>query len=315
MRIFKNQAGQNKYTAISKKKRVTSRHEMLLSRMKSEHTARVTEIENLNNQEVAQFQQDFEKALEDVEQWGEACVNKEVSAIQNRIHSTTKAMEKAQQSFSLSRTEDENFELSSAKKTLSFEADRIERLEETLKQKSQSRLDLLNSLKDRLSESVSTLEELERDHSTKMSTLSMNIQSADRRHAAKVSTMTEKHNKEMRPLQRQQRQLEAKSKSLEKTIASMTEKAEEELQVLALSASELRNEAELARESSKIIMEEAPPADLQGDRKRLLEAQTRLADKENALCQARVDNENLKREIARLRHEKMIQTRRALFRK
>ena len=315
MRRFKNQAGWDRNTMQGKRQAVISEHEMVISRMKASHAAKMSEIEKVHNEEIAQYQEDFQKALDEVEEWGKQCIQRETSAIDSKLQSTTQALQKAKATKDLSQSEQEKYELDSSQKTLRLEAKRIQRLEESLNMKTQNRLDILTSLKERLAESIATLEDLDREHANKMNGVTSEIETADRRYSNKVAQLNDKRERDLGNLKRRLSALTSKTHTLEKAMNAASRRAQAEFESMQVSTNELRTEVNLAKEASKSAASEIPKADLAGEMEALNKSQAELASKENRLLQCRTENESLKREIARLRHEKMIQTRREFLKK
>lgn len=310
LRRFKNQAGWEHNNIQGKRQAIISEHEMVISRMKAQHAAKMSEIEKLHSEEIAHYQEDFQKALDEVEEWGQQCIQRETSAIDSKLQSTTQALQKARQTKDLSQSEQEKYELDTSQKTLKFEAKRIQRLEESLNMKTQNRLDVLTSLKERLAESIATLEDLERDHTNRMGGITSEIETTDRRYNTKVAQLNDKRNRDLGNLQRRLEALTAKTRTLEKAMTATAKRAQDEFESMQVSANELRNEVSIAKEAAKSAASEIPKTDLTGEIDALNKSQAELATKENQLMQFRTENESLKREIARLRHEKMIQMRR-----
>lgn len=309
LRRFKSHANYRMSQSQGKQKLGVSQHNVVLSHMKSEHAVRLTDIEHAHNDEVAKYQDDFQRTLEEVEQWGDDAIRRETSEIESRIERTTQAIEKTKSIESVVQDESERYERESGQKTMKFDVGRIKRLEAALKQKTQDRLAVLNGLKDRLAESIGTLEDLERDHASKMNSLTGNLEAADRAYEKKTTAMREKHEKEMRTTKNRLNGIVARRKILEKSMAQASRQAQLEMENVQVNTSELRTQADLVREATKASVSDTTSMDIATTSKSLKDAKTELADRENRLLQMRVDNENMKREVARLKHEKIMQAR------
>jgi chromosome segregation ATPase len=193
---------------------------------------------------------------------------------------------------------------------LDFERTRLDGLEDRVKQLSQERLDKLNGLKDRLAESLNVLEDLERAHCKKVEQFKSRLDAEDRAYQGKLAKLAEEQKKTIAAMAREHAQLVQRAKSQEKAVQQLETQSESERDRADEEIAKLRKDIDTALAESKCDdAEKQTNATLSSTMQTLQRTEQILAEKENDVVKLRMENESLKREVARIRHEGLIAAR------
>jgi hypothetical protein len=312
LRIFTNQRTQIHTQEAGKEKRQQTHREAVLAQLRADHVRQLCDLERMNEEEVASFQQEFEQALEDAEKWGEqhiATTSADVDRELERVHS---AIERERNTGpESSHDPNESADMECLRQLLDFERTRIDSLEDRVKQLSQERLDKLNGLKDRLGESLNTLEDLERAHGKRVEQFKSRSEAEDRVYQTKLAKLTEEQKKTVAALGREHASLVQKVKAQEKAVQRLESQSESERDRADGEIAKLQKDIDTALAESKCDdAEKQTNATLSSTLQSLERTEQILAEKENDVLKLRMENEALKREVARIRHEGLIAARR-----
>jgi hypothetical protein len=169
LRIFTNQTTQSQEQSSGKEKKQQSERDAIMAQLRADHVQRISEIEQGHADEITECQQDFQKVIEQLNAWSQQQVAKASADVEADLGRTASAIERERTDIRNMEDPNKSAEAECARQSLEFETNRIQGLEEKVKQLSQERLDRLNLLKDRLADSLNILEELERVHAKKWS--------------------------------------------------------------------------------------------------------------------------------------------------
>jgi chromosome segregation ATPase len=284
----------------------------MLAHVRSEHARQLADLERANDEEVMQYQSDFEQALEDVDRWGEQCIERESREIDHKINRAAAAIERTRDQPEVVTDEEREAEIECVKKTIEIENDRIQNLEEKLRGMSAERLEHLSSLKEQLSESLATLEGLEKDHAKKMGGFSSQMASLDRQHSAKIQRANEDHTKAIQTLTTKYENLVKKGRTLERNLLKIEATSRAERDKMERETTHFRKEVHTALEESKCDdAQKQSSSEVAALSQSVDSAEAQLGQRENELLRLRTEGEMMKREISRLRHEKELAVRRA----
>jgi hypothetical protein len=311
LRIITNQTGQSQAQSGGKEKKQQSERDAIMAQLRVDHVQRISEIEQSNADEIAQCQQDFQNVLEQLNTWSQQRVAKASADVESDLARTTSAIDRERADIRRLEEPNESVEVECARQSLEFEASRIQSLEDKIQQLSQERLNRLNLLKDRLSESLNILEELEKSHTKKMDSFRNHLEVKDRQYQAKVSKMTDDHRKAVQAQNWQLESIRGRLRTQEKALEHAEGRSPIDRNRAEQEAIQLKKDLEMALAEAKPDDSEVQAsADLAKSMTALEATEKVLAEKENRLLQLRTENENLKREIGRLKHESLLLARR-----
>ena len=297
-----------KLTGTSKKE--IAEHNAEIATLKAKHEQTIIELQEAHVRQIMDFQRDFEATLKQVDKWADSCVEQKTASINAQLERTNVALDKTKQTLASTSTLTKDTEMQAATQSLEYETDRIQRLEEKLKQKNQDRLDMLMGLKMRLNECIATLEETENNHSNEMSSYIYKLDAVDKKYEERMNKEAEKHEKEQFALKRQLEALKRKIASYQTQMEKMSIRAREQISSIEQESSQVLASVRISS-ANAITSISSEVTDVMASTKSLQQTEKLLAEKENELLRARTDNESLKREIARLHHEALIKERRA----
>ncbi|OHS99635.1 hypothetical protein TRFO_33869 [Tritrichomonas foetus] len=309
----------NRYRRISEQqsqkltgntKKEIAEHQAEIASMKALHEKAMLELQEKHAREILDFQHDFETTLKEVDKWAESCLEQKTVAIDAQIDRTSVALDKTKQTLSITNSINQSKEMNASLHSLEYEADRIQRLEEKLKQRNQDRLDLLLSLKARLAECIQALEETDNNHANEMNGYIFKLEQIDKRYEERMNKEVEKHEKDQFNLRRQLDALKRKIASYQNQMERISQKAREQITTIEQNNSQLMASVHISS-ANAITTISSENIDIISSNKNLEQVERILSQKENDLLRARTENESLKREIARLRHEALIKERRA----
>lgn len=291
-------------------KKEIAEHNAAIASMNAQHAKDLIELQEKHSREILSLQRDFEDTLKEVDRWAQSCIEQKTFAIDQQLGKTTIAIDQTKQSLAMSSNEVQNDSVVGTQQQLEYETDRIRRLEEKLKTRNQERLDTLLALKSRLAECTQVLEEVDQNHTNAMNNYVYKLESTDKRYEERVQKEAEKHEKELFAYQRQLENLKRKINSYQNQIERTSIRSREKIASVEQNSVQIMTSVHISS-ANAITTISTETTDINNANKNLEQAELALAQKENELLQARTENESLKREIARLRHEALIKERRA----
>lgn len=297
--------------ATGKEKRYQASIETVVAKLKKEHHSVMKELQERHSQEIAAVYQAYQEEIAEIEKVTNQKIKQRTGPVEELLAQTQNQYKRMVEAQS---TVDKTLELESMEDIRviqELELERQRRLESAIEARNQERLESLLQAKSRLSDCVATLEEMDRNHASKMQSYMTRIETMDSRYQDQMKRETEKHNRVVEQLKRRQYDLDARSAALERTRSKIErnhkrqiEQAIQEGESLKLSieAHEARSQ-QTAQESGKV----------QAWAAKLEQLKKKLESSENNLMQARTENEAMKREIARLKHEARMARRRPVL--
>lgn len=275
----------------------------------SQHAKVLINLQEQHSQQIMQLQREFEETLKSVDKWAESCVFQKTQSINQQLDRTQAAIDRTKQTLTLSTNSIQRDETNSLGPQLDYEVDRIRRLEDKLKEMNQDRLDTLLSLKSRLLDSMTVLEDVDQGHANRMKDYGQKLEEIDRKYDETLKEEAEKHEKEMFTYTNQLNGLKRKVNNYQNQIEKSTNRTRERIATIEQANEEIKSSIRIVS-TNTVNSTVNESVDINGATKSLQHTQYSLAQKNNELLQARTENESLKREIARLRHEALIKERR-----
>jgi chromosome segregation ATPase len=173
--------------------------------------------------------------------------------------------------------------------------------------RNEERLESLLQAKARLFDCVRTLEEMERNHTSRMASFKTRLDQIDLNYSEKLKRDSEGHGRRCDTLNRRKSELATRAALLKKTIGKIgrhhkrqVEKAVREAEMLKTSLVSVEAKNKIAEEENEKVQAWTGKAQ---------ELRRRLEERENALVQARNQNDAMKRELARIQHQARLDRR------
>lgn len=292
-----------------KQRRHRASLETLKANMISQHSENVQKLTREQASAISQIHSNFENEISKIEEYAEGIINKKCKQINSDISKTEEIYENIRKCLALSSGK-ENEELEEEmRQTYAFEANRVKRLENLLKERSKERLDSLLQVKSQLAECVGHLETLEKEHIIKMEGLRQSIKTIDLKYDDRLKRIREKHIRELEPLMRKHKELNQKVAYAMKNLEQTDHQHKQALTVINREADQLKVEYRniCSRENQIVELDDHVVT----TNNNLNNLRMQLKEKEMLLHEYRVRNEILKREAARLKHEARVGKRRA----
>lgn len=290
--------------------KANAEHKARIALIKANHSKKVAESQKLHDDEMIKYHSDYEKTLKEVEEWSKTMVDNHTKDIDDQIEHVMNLMDKIRNAIPQS-DEETGDQINDAKRLLEFDLNQTSRLEEDLKRKTEERLEILSQLKEKLFESVSTLEELDSHHANVMRNISGKISTIDERYQEKIKQETEKQNHIKNELETKLNDLNFKIAAVQRLINATEDNAKSKLEQVSQEADSLKSDV-MIFSTSQPPNNSMEQTELMNSTREYDDVEKLLSVKENELIQTRTQNESLKREIARLKHEELIRQKRAL---
>ena len=303
---YKSDQAQEQKRGAKHRRAISQRsHQAKLTAM---HHAAVAELEEKNQEECKALSLDFEAQVEQVDNYVQEKLSKRVEPIEEKMKKVQAMIEKYQAKLEGVPElldpipEEDNIE---ARK---FELERIKSLEEKLKEQNKMRMESLVAAKPPLQECVGTLEQMEQSQSTKMEALKNKITNMDAKYDERVRVAAEKHTRQKETMKRKIKDAKTRASQAHKSLKHIEKHYRNEMTSITAENEQLRVDYQMAvaREQERKMEE----TETKQTNTHVEDQMKVLKDRENVLLQMRNDNENLKRAIARIEHERRVAKRR-----
>jgi chromosome segregation ATPase len=287
---------------VSGREKVIRAHtETILAKMRTDHHIQMQEVQAKQNQEISALHQSFNEMVSELERVSVQAIAKKTSAIDHLLEQTQSRYSQLQAKVSGSDSELDLETARDLESLQSIEMSRQERLEAQLQSRNEERLQSLLQAKSRLSDCVVALEEMEHNHKCRMATFKSQLDAMDTAYTEKVTRAKERQQRLVDTLTRREAQYTERARSLERIIRKIQRHHTIQVETAVAQGETLQKDVVAADATSQAIADQKARIDSWEAKKDQL--RKRLEAGENELTQARMDNETMKREIARLQYE------------
>lgn len=292
---------------IGRKKRSQAQIDAKIARMKADHHSKIQEIQQLHSDEIKSMQHDFEDTMAQLDQITREKTQKRVGPIEDVMKQTEMTIKKMKDSFGSSERAAETEAINDIKSLQELQYSRQQRLEVAVQKRNQERLESLVQAKTRLSDCVNTLEEMERNHTISMENYKRQLEAMDNRYQEKIKRDSERQNRTTEGLSRKYAEYEKRYRALQRTIKKIKQHHQQQIEEAVREGETLKLTA--AAYETQTTQSTKEISKIQSNNKLLIDLKRKLETRENELAQARTNNESMKREIARLKHEIRLRKR------
>lgn len=294
--------------SAGREKRHKANLDTFIASMNTRHHRLMQELQERHAQELSSIHQSFRENIAQIEQLMHEKIQQKTGPVEDLLKKTQTQYQKLVDTQGISAKSLEADALEDIRGLQELEFQRQKRLEATLAARNQERLDSLLQGKARLSDCVNTLEEMERNHASSMETYKTKLETMDQCYHERVKRETERHSRVVESLKRKQSEIEKRADALQKTVQRIQKCHKRQVEDAVREGEMLRTTIESTEAKSQ--QGERETAKVQEWTNKLQQLKKKLENSENTLMQARTDNETMKREIARLKHEAVMATRR-----
>jgi hypothetical protein len=293
--------------SLGRKKRIEANLGTVVAQLKTRHESFVRELLEENTAEIECINKEYQSKLRDLESIAQRTILAKTRPIEDALNETQSL--RLQDSKNLRQSELEREDRENTMSLLEIDSNRQRRLEATIRARTRERHTSLLQAKDRLSECNATLEEMERKHNTFCSNFQSKLDNLDIRHQEKVKREKERRDREISSLRRRAEELHKKEKALDRTVQKIESRLRIQIENAVKEGEYVKNEMNV---KSNVSLDERHGERLETWLQNLEDLRRKLGLRDSELLKARTDNESMKREIGRLKHEiRMGKRRRA----
>ena len=305
---------QKKQESIGKETRNAITKEALVSQIKSSHYLALSRMGEEQTKQIQIIHNDVENYFGQVEEWMNEKLQQRLKPINAKIEHVKARIEKIRKQATTKQNEKHDVsDMQSLTMSTKTDEDIIHRLEETYKEKSNQKLESLQSCQQQLSDCLNVLEEMKRTFQLKVDDYQRQLQAIDNKQKEKLAKETDKQKKELSQLEAKLRETTKRAEDIQKATNASTAAMRMKLNTIINDSQSLRT---VAVTPSKFNASAAPVDtvnELNYENDRLAALIRKREEDENRLTDARTKNEMLKREIARVKHEIRVRRHRESF--
>jgi chromosome segregation ATPase len=283
--------------------------EALINRLRADHHRVMQDLQERHSEEVTALHQSYEEAIAELEQRSIQKITAKTAPIDEMLDQAQSQLGKLQETMGTADRALEKDALGDIAALQELEHAQHRRLESVIQTRNEERLESLLQAKTRLSDCVRTLEEMERNHTSRMASFKSRLDQMDVNYNEKLKRNSDAHARTCDTLNRRKGELETRARLLEKTIKKIGRHHRKQVEKAAREGERLKTSLASVEAKNKLTKEESEK--VQGWTGKAQELKRRLDERENALGQARNDNDAMKRELARLQHQASLARRKA----
>ncbi|KAH0794140.1 hypothetical protein GPJ56_002018 [Histomonas meleagridis] len=293
-------------TKDGKEKRKSVIYKTKISQFNSRYQNAIQQLIEQQSKEIQEINDDFESTLLEIEAHNQNLIEEKCQPIERQIQITTHKIEQTKEK--IQKIQGKTITIEEDLIT-DFDSQRISSLEESIQNSNNERLKRLIRAKNQLTDCVRSLENMESNHTAQIENLQQQLTDIETDYQNKLKNKTDQINQLSKIYHKKIADLENKNKILKKSLqlneanfqTLMTSAANESAQV----TKSITNIKRSQRESLSKCNE------MQSAKFDYDELKRKLEKSEKELIKEREENDRLKREIARIVHQRKIAKRRA----
>lgn len=316
---------------VNRRKQVSI--DTMISKLKKEYNLQLQQIESSHTQQINDLTKDYENSIKEIGKNSDIIIEKQIEPINKAIEDTKADLQKIKYEYKAITSGNQSYISNSSinssmdaefRSSHESEVESIRKLEKQIQKQNQERLNSILQGKTKLQECVETIDEMEKNHNTEMENYKAKLDALDQMYQDKIRIRSEKHHKTIEKLTRKLSEYNDKINSIQNTIQkvqnhhkSQIDKALAEGDSLSSQISEKARQYSASFSGININISKSKTdinysndySDTNDESNRLIKLKERLEKSENELYKARTENESLKREVARLKHEEKMAPR------
>lgn len=317
-----NYMTQRKYIQLGINKRKQVSIDTIISKMKTEYNLQIQELETSHSNQISNLNKEYENSMKEIERHSDIKLEEQIGPINKAIEDTKEYLKQIKYEYQALTSNNSSFsQVTTNDEFSSFhdnEIESIKNLEKKIQKQNQERLNSILQGKAKLQECVETIDEMEKTHSTEMENFKSKLDALDKMYQDKIRIKSEKHHKTIEKLTQKLKEYNQKINSIQNTIQkvqnhhkmqidkalaegdNLSSQISEKAKQYSASFSGLNINVSKHKSNVSYFNEYSEASD---EKSKLSMLKEKLEKTENQLFKERTENESLKREIARLKHE------------
>ena len=315
---LKNHIDQEKEFKNGEKQKRQITKQSKLAQMNSEYQAQVLNMQKQQALLVEAMQKDFEASLDKVQKNGqneslklEKTYNQQITLLENQLDKTHDSIDQTKSSSDIERYAEEE--------SNAIMQERIEQLQQQVKEKQEERAKNLQISRDKLQSCVNKIEEDGKAHQDKIDDLKQQLQKLEENFNDKVKQLKDEYQRTIPKLKKKVKDKQVKYNKIKKEVHNFKETHGEELNKLLQETYKMQSDLSyyqrmsvyqtqtLTMKNDVDIQQNIEMNEMYGELQRELKA------KEDQLLKEQNLNNDLKRNISRLQFEKKYAKKKALL--
>lgn len=288
-------------------RRKTASFNALIARAKANYHSQLQSIQKQHMEEITELQNDFEIQLQRFPKTNDASsssikqVEEQIENYKNKIEAYRTQTIKIQQENKKFESEFGNPDEAVEGENLAIDFSPIEKLQDAIKQRQMERFENLNQSKQKLSQCIDMLESMSNDHMRNVNEKQQQIRELEEDYNLNLQRIEEKHNTSMELLKIQLSEVEKTTRAFLRAAKHLGS-ANHKQMVEAIHELDIKKQKSFEI-TDKDVLEADEKAQRQQLKKEISKLRRRLKHGEDDLLQLQQDNQDIKREVWRLKHE------------
>ena len=311
---------------IGRNRRQQASLDTYISSLRKNHCLKLQEIQERHSQDLLSLQKEYQHSLDCIQKKSKSQIEKKNSKYDELIQNEKNILKQMELELTQIRNYTNYAKSAPPREVISNHDEQIKRqkqLQRTILKRNQERLDAMNEGKARLADCIATLDDMESNHASEIENYKIKLEALDQRYQAKIVREKENHRREVDAIKKRIEANNYRSNNLQKTIDKVQKHHKMQIKT-ALEEGEVfqqmstgTNRSSKSNATNGIYEFQGKYASYTSDGKSVDDLMNHLnhlkkilEEKENELMKERTDNESLKRELGRLKHEERMEKRR-----
>lgn len=269
-----------------------------MSLIKAQYYKEIQKLKQKQAQELENIHDSFSSSLESINQKSNNLISSQLSQISEQISLTKKDLSKTKLHLQnvMNYTEIEKDEDPKSENN----NPQVQELQTTIKLCQQERIENLREARDHLSEVVDQLNQNEQEYSLQIKKLEDQITELDKKYQSTIISLNNDQSLEINVLKKTLNDIENKSETLDRTLEKLDKSRRHEITQVKNDLNQIKKQSKSSSLSISPSDESSQLEELQNQRQAIINS---IKTKEIRLEKERKKNDELKRDIAKIRHQ------------
>lgn len=288
---------------LGEEKRREAAYQAAIARLRSQYHQKIQDLQKAHETEIETLQQNFEESLANLTESEEGKLSKSIEALDEDFSKCMEETQKYQEQIDRFLEETTNFDAEEKDNFEEVTQSVIEELQATLETRNEERFENLNQSKEKLSQCVDAIDSMTRAHTIRIQEIQNRIQATERNYESSVQDMKSQHEYKLRILKVHLAECENTAATLSKAARKLEKDNQNQLRETLSEMDKLRAQASIrpdTENSEAMLKQKGKLAKLQ---KEVASLEEGLKAQEEILTEKRKENEAVKREIGKVKHE------------
>lgn len=274
-----------------------------LAKLRSQYHQKIQDLQKAHESEIEILQQNFEDSLSDLTKAEEDKLNESIQALEKDFENCMADVRKYQDQIDQVLESTTNLETEDKDDFEDLTQSIIGELQATLETRNEERFANLSQSKAKLSQCIDAIDSMTHAHSIRVQEIQKSIDAAERQYESRVSDMKSQHEYKLRILKTRLAESESTASTLSRAAKKLEKDNQNQLRNTMNEIDRLRSQMSVKpdRENNETVTKQK--AKLAKVQKEVNGLSDELSRYEETLAVKRQENETLKREIGRVKHE------------